>query len=154
MYRRNCGFTLIELLIVVAIVGIIAAIAYPNYRQYVLDAHRAEGLSGLLELAQFMERRYTERNAYNSDGAGGTLTAAEVTAELPFQKVPVSATGNDIWYDLAITTVAETSFTLRAAIHAGGGQADDTKCGNLAITHTGAKSCTGSTSNCISDCWQ
>ncbi|RZM02652.1 MAG: type IV pilin protein, partial [Variovorax sp.] len=62
--RRQAGFTLIELMIVVAIVGILATIAYPSYRESVLKGRRAEARTALLELMQQQERYMTQRGAY------------------------------------------------------------------------------------------
>lgn len=64
------GFTLIELMIAVAIVGILAAIAYPSYQQYVLRSWRANATSCLLEMANRMERRYTGSSTYEHSGSG------------------------------------------------------------------------------------
>ena len=59
------GFSLIELVIAVAIVGILAAIAYPTYQEQVRKGKRTDATSSLLELAQRLERCYTQNNAYD-----------------------------------------------------------------------------------------
>lgn len=66
------GFSLIELMIAVAIVGIIAAIAYPSYTSQIEKARRAECRSGLLKTMQQQERFYTQLNTYSSFGPGST----------------------------------------------------------------------------------
>ncbi len=58
------GFTLIEVMIVVAIVGILAAIAYPNYTQYVIRSERSAAKVALEQLAQFLERQNTVAGKY------------------------------------------------------------------------------------------
>lgn len=66
--RHQVGFTLIELMIVVAIIGILASIAYPSYTQYVARANTAEAESRLMESASDIERCYTENYSYAGCG--------------------------------------------------------------------------------------
>ena len=81
MYRRMQGITLLELMIVVVIVGILAAIAYPNYRDFTARAKRNEAKAALLKIATNQERFYLNNNTYTTDmtnlgfsGAGAVIT--------------------------------------------------------------------------------
>ena len=66
--RRNMrGITLIELMIVVVIVGILAAIAYPNYQEFTSRAKRNEARAALLRLATNQERFYLNNNTFTAD---------------------------------------------------------------------------------------
>jgi type IV pilus assembly protein PilE len=76
--NKEHGFTLIEMLIVVAILGIIVAIGYPSYQEQVRKSRRAEGMGELLEMADRMERRYSDVGTYagiTADVLYGTDTA-------------------------------------------------------------------------------
>jgi type IV pilus assembly protein PilE len=86
---RHAGFTLIELMLVVAVVGILAAIAYPSYQEQVRQTRRAEVASVLLENAQLLERHFTRHGAYDEGNAalvtqspGAGQAVFEVRAEL------------------------------------------------------------------------
>src|SRR3954469_13542635 len=63
--RAQCGFTLIELMITVAIIGILAAVAYPAYNSSVRKARRADAKTALLDLAQREERFMSTANTYS-----------------------------------------------------------------------------------------
>ena len=65
-YRKMRGVTLLELMIVVVIIGIMAAIAYPNYRDFAARAKRNEAKAILLEIAQNQERFYLQNSTYGT----------------------------------------------------------------------------------------
>jgi type IV pilus assembly protein PilE len=134
MKRDTAGFTLIELIVAVAIVAILAAIAYPSYTEQVRSSRRAEGITGLLELSQFMERVLTENGTYQPGGSNPTL--------------PASPSGsNSYTYSLTAATTGST-YTLQAVPK--GGQSGD-RCGTLTLDHAGIKQVSSST---VATCWK
>jgi type IV pilus assembly protein PilE len=135
--RRHKGFTLIELMIVVAIVGILSAIALPSYTQYIKRGDRASARAALMEAQNFMERFYTANDAYNVDKAG---TAVALPSSL--QAVPA----NSPKYDLTVSASASNSYTLTATPRS------TDVCDNLTLTNTGVKG-TSSTRS-VQECWK
>ena len=132
------GFTLIELMIVVAVVGILAAVAYPSYRENVLNSHRADAQRALMEASQFMERFYTQHNRYDQTRAG---TAVALPANL--QQAPPSGT---LRYNISLQSVSQNAYVLRA-VPTGG----DPKCGTLTLSNIGIR---GSDNANNSLCWR
>jgi type IV pilus assembly protein PilE len=128
---RTRGFTLIEVMITVAIVGILASIAYPAYQDYVRRAARADAKAVLMETAQFMERHFTTNNAYTGVGVLSGVS-------------PKGASGSRIKYNISFSARSATAFTLQAVPN--GGQSSDS-CGTLTLSNTGAQSPT------TAGCW-
>jgi len=124
--KVNRGFTLIELMIVIAIIGILASIAYPSYQDSVRKARRGDTQSNLVEMASFMERSYTEINTY----IGPTFAAAGFSSD---------------YYTYSIPTQTTASYTLRAVPT--GAQTTDA-CGTMTLSQTGQRSTTGT-----AGCW-
>jgi type IV pilus assembly protein PilE len=122
----NDGFSLVELLVVVAVVAILAAVAYPTYREQVASGHRADMQAELMRLAQYMERLYTETGCYNpgsdNDCASGTAAAPTITTTSDYYSVsfPAAPTAN--------------TFTIQATPNADSAQAGN---GILQINHLG-----------------
>ena len=131
-YRQESGFTLFEILIVVAIIGILASIAYPMYSEQVRETRRGDAQGALLAFANAMERHYTENGTYNA-GMGtvnATLTAPPAT--LFASEAPLD--GSEKFYDLRFFRLSPTFYEIRAI--AKGAQTRD---GNLRLTSTGQR---------------
>lgn len=144
---KHSGFSLIELMVVVAIAGILAAIAYPSYQDSVRKSRRADAKAVLQQAAQWMERFYTENNAYNQN-TSGTAVAGLFNTNSSLTQAPIEGTTK--YYTITIAASAADSYTLNAVPIAGGAMASD-PCGTFALTQTGAKSVTGSLS--ADQCW-
>lgn len=131
MRKENKGFTLIELMITVVIIGILAAIAYPSYTQYVAQSARSEGLTAVMRAANAQEQYYLDNRKYTTD-----LT------DIGFNVSPfITENGH---YSVAST--GGSKFTITAT--ARGTQASrDSSCKTLTVTETGAKGPS-------SECWK
>lgn len=127
------GFSLIELMITVAIVGILAGIAYPSYQNYVLRTGRADGQAKLMEIMQAQERFYSQNQTYTTNlGAGGLAYGVAANAAVP---------SNEGRY--TVTAGACTGSTIAQCVELtaarAGAQANDTTCGSLTVDSRGTK---------------
>lgn len=134
------GFTLIEMMIVVAIIGILVAIALPSYREYVLRGNRAVARAAMLDAQLFMERYYATNNRFNEDAAG-------VPVALPARFLNFPAENPKYTMDFFPGSLTANTFTLRATPNSADG-----RCATLRLTHTGVKENTGT--GTVADCWR
>lgn len=132
---RQQGFTLIEVMITVAIIGILAAIAYPSYTNHIQKSRRETAKAEMLASAQLMERFYAINYSYATATAGASGTIRD--------KSPIEGTA---YYDVTLENLTASTYTIKATPIAGSAQASD-KCGTLSINQAGVKTSTSGS------CW-
>ncbi|HEY5755228.1 MAG TPA: type IV pilin protein [Steroidobacter sp.] len=125
---RTAGMSLIELMIVVAIIGILAAIAYPSYQRHIGKTSRKAATACLSQYANFMERYYTSNLNYDIPNwpSLGCSTEGDMAR---FYSFPAATVGDE----LRTYTISAVPTTLQAA-------RDPDSCGTLTLNQAGARS--------------
>jgi type IV pilus assembly protein PilE len=129
---KSKGFTLIELLITVAIIGVLASIAYPSYSDFVVRSNRTEAQRELLRIANLQEQLFVDSRAYTEDMKTLGLGSDPFKTESENYSIDAKVTGNT--FILTATALGNQKTT-------------DTGCVTLSVTDTGLKSPSGT-------CWE
>lgn len=143
MHTKQVGFTLIELMIVVAIVGILSAIAYPSYTEYVRRGHRAEARTGLLQAQHWLERAATAQGVYPTQLPNVLQWKRTDGTEEPSKRYTIG-------FKAGNTSAAFTLIATRKA----GAQSND-RCGDFTLTNAGTTGIENNASTTNRDeCWR
>jgi len=145
MRSQQCGVTLMELMAVVAIVGILSAIAYPSYRQTVIRGKRADAKVALQQNAQALESCFTRFHSYN-DAANCTILATLRGAGVP------SSDGNYLVKATLAAGLADPDLEFALTATPQNGQAADAQCGSFTLNQANVKTVSGSKT--AAECWR
>lgn len=131
MRSRFGGFTLIEVMVVVAILGILAAIAYPSYMNSVRKSNRTEAKTELMDVAQRLQKCFTAVGRYNDpDNKKLCPIYTDLKDGTPY------VTRGQGFYEISISNDTATTYTLTATAVAGP-QLGDTDCSSMTVDHMG-----------------
>ena len=135
---KHAGITLIELMVVVAIMVILTAIAYPLYTNQVIKARRTDGRAAVQAIALAQERYYTVNGSYT-----GTLSQLDLNSNL------TDGDSEEGYYNIAVN-VSGATFLISATPAAGGPQVNDSECTSMTLNQLGITNGTGSDAT---KCW-
>lgn len=149
---RSRGFTLIELMIVIAVIGLLAAVAIPSYNEYIRRSHRAEAKNFLMAIAQRMEQNYSITGRYDRNQAGAAVDQGFIN-QTGMNVVPTGAAPR---YNLSFAANQPQQGTFVLLATPVGGQLGD-RCGVLMLNHQGLKGANNVLNNRAAltlECWQ
>jgi type IV pilus assembly protein PilE len=129
------------MMIVVAIIGILAAIAYPAYTKQVIRSKRSDAQTALMEAAQAMQRLYVAKSSFED-----SETATSLLEGAGLDRAPKGATDDDKTYTITVEVTNGRTFELTAEP-----EGSDEDCGSLTLDNRGAK---GASAGEVADCWK
>jgi type IV pilus assembly protein PilE len=127
---RSKGFTLVELMIVVVIMGVLSAVIYPSYVEYVARGARGDALSGIMRVANLQEQYYLDHRSFETDMTKLGLAADPFIVDNKLYQVDSTVVGGNY-------TVTATAVGIQAS--------RDAVCKTISLTSAGAKT--------PSECW-
>jgi type IV pilus assembly protein PilE len=139
------GFSLIELMIVVAIIAVISAFAYPSYDRYVIKTKRSVAQNALLQVADRQQQFFMDNKRFAADITNLGFPANPYVVD--DNGTSTVASDADAVYSLSLSNVTATTWTATAT-PLNSQLSRDTYCGSLTITQTGAKSKSGASDEC------
>jgi len=146
MHNAQRGVTLLELMIVVAIVALVSAFAFPSYMEYVVNTKRTVATSALLQIADRQQQFFMDNKQYTNDLTNLGFAANPLV--LADDGNSTTAGDTDAVYSIALSNVAATTYTITATpLHGQGTR--DTECANLTLDQSGAR---GNSAG-GDDCW-
>jgi type IV pilus assembly protein PilE len=147
MTRKSIGFTLVEVMIVVAIIGILAGVAYPSYLEQVRKSNRSDAKIALSDVAQRLQRCFTAHSTYKPTTAGTcdvvdqVTSAAGITSTEGFYVVKLDSADHQV-----------ATYLLKATPIAGQRQAQD-KCTLFTLNQAGVKKAYKGSTDITDECW-
>lgn len=143
MRKSMRGVTLIELMIVLVIAAILASVALPGYRRYMIRANRSDATAALLQIQQAQEKFFIQNGRY-------ALVAQQSLAP-PFGLGIGATSGHGYYNVLLVDGATPTQYSASITPVAGGGQAADTECTSFTINELGDKN---SAPSSAATCWK
>lgn len=146
---RQRGVTLIELITVMVVIAILASIAIPSYRSYLLRAQRSDATRTLLRIQAAQEKFFAQNNRY----------ADQLSAASP-DGLGIAAVSDNGFFDITLTppdgaAAIGDGYRATATPHPGSGQADDTRCRSFTVDHNLHKTALdGAGVDVTRECWR
>ncbi len=141
-HKQMRGFTLVELMIAVAIVGILAGIVYPSYKDSVNRSRRTEAMTELVRIANLQEQYYSDNRTYTTDMTKLGLGADPYVTENGYYSIDAAAV-NSIASDFILT-----------ATPAGLQASNDSTCTSFTLNYLGQKTAKKGAADNSKECWE